>query len=151
MTQQSTPNYPIFYAETQLSEIFLSAPLPADQITATKYPGIIAVDTCVALNRENTRIATNASDDQFGAIHAKALRQFVACYNDRIQEWVRGRGVRGVVLHDHQIRHDNNRREWILNGMVYSICTARENMRRKREFFRFWNRYPKGLPNCNQL
>ena len=118
----------------------------ADQIEKAGLPGVIALDTCVALNRDNVRIATPIPDDQFGLLYKAALRHFIDGRHDRIQEWVRGKGVRGLVIHDQQVRFQTDG-EWSLAGMTTTVSTARHNSRRQCEFAKFEEQYVKGLPN----
>jgi len=122
----------------------------ADQIRRARLPGIIALDTCLALNPDNQRITTPIPDEQFGHLYKQALQHFTHAYHDRIQEWVRGNGVRGLVIHDHQVRFQPNG-EWLLDSMTWFVCTARENQRRNREFAMFKKQYGKGLPNLQRL
>lgn len=118
----------------------------ADQIEKARLPGIIALDTCIALNRENERITAPIPEPVFGEHYLQALKQFARKFHDRIQEWVRGKGVRGIVLHDQQVRLGDDG-QWSLQGMSVWISTARENQRRNREFSAFRRAYGKGLPN----
>ena len=122
----------------------------AKQIEGARLPGMIALDTCVALNPENRRFWVQIPDREFSRLHADALRRFVGDHYERIQEWVRGKGVRGIVIHDLQIRLEPSG-EWALAGMTYFVCTARENERRNREFRTFKEKYRKGLPNLQHL
>jgi hypothetical protein len=118
----------------------------ADQIQKSRLPGIIAIDTCIALNPTNQRITIKIPDDEFGAMWNEALRQFTFDNYDWIQENVRGKGVRGIVIHDHQVRWKDEA-DWELVGMTYWIPTTRENKRRAREAAWFYDAYQRGLPN----
>lgn len=124
----------------------------ATQIENAGFRGIIALDTCVARNRNNKRITTAIPDERFGLLYKRALRRFVDDYGPGIQDWVRGKGVRGIVIHDQQVRFEANG-EWSLAGMTFWVPTARENQRRNREASQFWRHYQNGLPNlqCSRL
>lgn len=122
----------------------------ADQIKKTMLPGIIALDTCVALNRNNERITTQIPEKQFGYIYSEAINRFVDDYYGNIQDWVCGKGVRGIVIHDQQVRFQPNG-EWSLVGMTKFVNPARKNNRRKREFAMFTKQYKTGLPNVTHL
>lgn len=116
----------------------------AKQIQDCGFPGIIAIDTTIALNRENNRITSKMSDRQCAAIHKEALRRFVHRHYLGILEWVRAKNVRGIVIHDHQVRFDG---DWILWGMTFWVETTRGNMRRSREAAMFHEAYVRGLAN----
>jgi hypothetical protein len=122
----------------------------ADQIHKAGLPGIIALDTSTALNRENERIWAPIPDKEYGRLYKEAMRQFTAEYHDRIQDWVRRKRVRGLVIHDQQVRLPPSG-HWGLEGMTEFVCTARENQRRRREFATFEKQYVKGLPNLRHL
>lgn len=122
----------------------------ADQIKKARLPGIIAIDTCVALNRDNERITAQIPDEQFGPLYKQPLKHFMDDFHDNIQDWVRGKGVRGLVIHDQQVRFQPNG-EWSLVGMTMCVNTARENHRHNREFDMFQERYTTGLPNVEHL
>jgi hypothetical protein len=122
----------------------------ADQIENARFPGIIALDTDVALNRDNERITTPIPDEQFGPLYKQAIDRFLDDFHDKIQDWVRGKGVRGIVIHDQQVRFQPDG-EWSLVGMTMRVDTARDNHRRHREFAMFNKQYATGLPNVEHL
>lgn len=116
-----------------------------NQIRDSGLPGIIALDTCVAFNNENERIVAPLSGSEFGKRYGEFFRIFIDEYNPRIQEWVRAKGVRGIIFHDHQLRADKEH-GWTLQSMTFSLSTARKNQRRGREFQAFDRQYKQGLP-----
>lgn len=122
----------------------------ADQIKIAGFPGIIALDTCVALNRNNERIVTQIPEEQFGYIYSQAINRFVDDFYDNIQDWVYRKGVRGIVIHDQQVRFQPNG-EWSLVGMTKFVNPASNNNRRKRDFAMFTKQYKTGLPNLTHL
>lgn len=122
----------------------------AHQIQESRLPGFIAIDTSIALNRDNQRISTPIPEQQFQVLYWSALRRFMDAYHDRIQEWVRGKGVRGVIVHDQQVRFLQDG-DWTLTGMTMRVNTARENARRQREYRLFESKYVSGLPNLEHL
>lgn len=122
----------------------------AEQIEQSKLAGVIALDTNVALNRDNERITAPLPDNEFSVLYKRALEHFMDDFHDKIQEWVRGKGVRGMVIHDQQVRFQPDG-EWSLVGMTLRVNTARENQRRNREFRLFEKHYPKGLPNVEDV
>jgi hypothetical protein len=122
----------------------------ANQIERARLPGVIALDTCVGLNRENERIITQMPDASFASCYRKALTVFLDDYHARICEWVRGKGVRGVVIHDHQVRMDADGR-WSLASMTMPFHTPCQDQTYDPEFQVFIDMYLKGLPNVNRL
>ncbi|MHB0960443.1 MAG: hypothetical protein ACYC0X_31440 [Pirellulaceae bacterium] len=122
----------------------------AAQIGKSRLPGVIAIDTNVALNRDNQRITSPIPDEQFSTMYRRALSQFIDHFHDRIQDWVRGKGVRGIVIHDQQVRFQPDG-EWSLVGMTTRVNTSRHNQRRNREFALFEEHYSQGLPNVTEL
>ena len=122
----------------------------AGQIKKAGLPGIIALDTCVALNRNNERITTPITDEQFGPLYSEAIKRFGDDYCDNFQRWVRGKGARGIVIHDQQVRFKPNG-EWLLEGMTMFVNFASKNNRRKRDFAMFTKQYKTGLPNVTHL
>lgn len=122
----------------------------AEQVEGTKLAGVIALDTNVALNRDNERITVPLSDNEFFVLYKSALTRFMDDFHDRIQEWVRGKRVRGLIVHDQQVRFQPDG-EWSLVGMTLRVNTARENQRRNREFRLFEKLYTKGLPNIEDV
>jgi hypothetical protein len=118
----------------------------AEQIEKARLPGIIALDTNLALNPDNERITAPIPDEEFAVVYRQALERFTHRFHDNIQRWIRTKGVRGIVIHDQQVRlHPDG--EWELVGMTMHVNTARENQRRNREFALFKEHYRKGLPN----
>ena len=122
----------------------------ADQIKKAGFPGIIALDTCVALNRNNERITTPIPDEQFGPLYRKAIKCFIDAFYHNIPGWVRGKGVCGIVIHDQQVRFQPNG-EWLLEGMTMFIDTVSDNDLCKQEFDVFRKKYETGPPNVTHL
>ena len=122
----------------------------ANQIKKAGLPGVIALDTNVALNRDNKRVTTPIADDKFAVLYRQAMQHFMDHFHDRIQKWVRGKGVRGIVVHDQQVRLQLSG-EWSLAGMTMWVETARDNQRRKREFAAFRGAYEDGIPNVRKV
>jgi hypothetical protein len=122
----------------------------ADQIKIAKLPGIITLDTCIALNPHNERVTTPIPDEQFGPLYSKAIKRFIDNHCNNFRNWVRGRGARGIVIHDQQVRFRPNG-EWALEGMTMFVNFASKNNRRKRDFAIFAKQYKTGLPNVTHL
>lgn len=118
----------------------------ATQIEKAGIPGIIALETSLLFNQDNVRITSPISDADFWPRYAQGLREHIKPYHDKIQKWIRGKGVRGIVFHDQQVRFEPTG-EWSLAGMTMTLSTALVNQRRNREFQIFEEHYLKGLPN----
>jgi hypothetical protein len=121
----------------------------AKQIQRTNLPGVIAIDTCVALNPDNRRIITPIPDHEFGIRYKAAFDRFLAAYHLKIRDWV-GKGVLGIVFHDHQVRLHTDR-EWGLASMTMRLATDQDNDEDVRQFDRFASRYVNGLPDLECL
>ena len=122
----------------------------AHQIENARFPGIIVLDTCVALNPHNERITTPIPDEQFGPLYSEAINRFVDDFYGNIQDWVCRKGVRGIVIHDQQVRFKPNG-EWLLEGMTKFVNPASKNNRRKQDFAMFTKQYKTGLPNVTHF
>jgi hypothetical protein len=124
-------------------------PEAAKQIQRSGQSGVIALDTSVGLNPNNERITTVIPDEEFGSLYQEALIRFLRRYDERIREWVRGRGVLGIVVHDHQLRiqTDGN---WSLSSMNMRFCTAEDEA--GRQLFKLFEfPYVNALPNTHHL
>jgi hypothetical protein len=122
----------------------------AEQIQHSQLPGFIAIDTSVALNRENERISVPMLDEIFMRIHKKALNEFIRHYHDDIQRWVRAKGVRGIILHDQQVRYLEGD-AWCTSGMTLWLETIRFNARMSKEYAIFEQKYKLGIPNVEDV
>ena len=120
-----------------------------DQVLNSGLCGIVALDLSLALDRDNVRIDAPMSPTTFRDLYSADVDQFVQKYQPRMQEWVRGKGVRGVECHDHKVRHVQGG-QWALESFTFAICTARDNQRRRREFHLFNSSYQGALPNVRR-
>lgn len=124
-------------------------PEAAKQIGASGLAGVIALDTSVGLNPNNIRITAPIPDAKFVALHREALHGFLRRYDERIRKWVRGRGVIGLIIHDHQVRFKADA-SWWLSSMTTRFCVA-EDEAGKRLFSLFELPYVNALPNMQHL
>jgi hypothetical protein len=118
----------------------------AEQIEKSRFPGVVILDTTIALNPENTRIWQVIDSDQFGPVYRAGFRLFIDSVADDLVDWVRGTGVRGIVFHDSVIHLCTDSR-WSVAGMNFGFNASRHNQRRRREFDAFWAAYRRGLPH----
>lgn len=117
----------------------------ADQIHACGLPGIVAIDLSRALNPENRRCLNQVENAVFSRLHGEAIGSILTPLETSITKWVRGKGVRGILFHDHHVRLWTDGR-WGLDLLVCPINTAIENQQRSREFETFIDAYRHGLP-----
>lgn len=122
----------------------------ADQIWRTGLPGVIALDLCMALNPDNARMILQIPDEKFADHHSEALKQFVGQRHNKIQECVRGKGVRCVVIHDHVILQDVSR-EWSLAGFTFWIPVIGQSEREEIEYRMFHDAYCRGLQDLKHI
>ncbi len=118
----------------------------AGQIKDTGLPGIIALETCVALNRNNERFIRQIPEEEFGPLYSEAIKRFVGEYDGKFKHWVRGKDVRGIVIHDQLVRFQLNG-GWSLQGMTMFVNPNRC----KRDFTKFIKQYETGLPTVTHL
>lgn len=121
----------------------------AKQIHGSGIPGVIALDTCVALNPGNTRITTPVPDEVFARNHCKAINLFLRRHIKRIRSWVSGKGVIGIIVHDHQVRSEIDA-SWSLSSMTMNLPLADAEYS-KRLFNTFVTSYVAAQPNMQHL
>jgi hypothetical protein len=119
----------------------------ADQIGKTGFPGIIVLETSLLFNPDNTGITSPVSDDNYGKLHHEALCRCISRYADEIHKWVRGKGVRGLVFHDQQVRRLDLNGNWCLEGMNLEFPLADLDESQQRDFRCFTESYFSGLSN----
>lgn len=122
----------------------------ANQIKKTGLPGIIVLETSLALNLNNRRLTIPIPDEIFGPLYSEAINCFVKGFYDKIQQWINKKNVRGIIIHDQQVRFQSNG-DWSLEGITKFINPARKNNCRKRDFAIFRKQYKAGLPNVTYL
>jgi len=131
------------------SQVSKRIPKAAKQIEMSGLLGVIALDTSIGLNANNERITTPMSDEEFVPLHGMAINYFLSCHADRIRTWVRGRGVIGIIVHDHQVRYKVDG-SWWLTSMTIRFSSAEDDTG-KQLFQSFEFPYAYALPNMKQL
>ncbi len=124
-------------------------PKAAKQIHGSGIPGVIALDTCLALNPGNTRITTPIPDKIFARNHCTTINLFVRRHIKRIRSWVSGKGVIGIIVHDHQVRCEIDN-SWSLSSMTMRLPLA-DAEHSKRLFNTFATSYVDVQPNMQHL
>lgn len=122
----------------------------AKQIKKAGLPGVIVLETNIALNRNNKPITMQIPEELFGPLYSEDIRRFIGDNDPNFKDWIRGKGVRGLVIHDQHIWHKPNG-ELSLEGMTMFVNPASKNNRRKRDFPIFEKHYKTGLPNVTHL
>ena len=118
----------------------------ANQIERSQLPGLIMLDTSLVGNPENNRLWNPVPCEVFEATYRIAMDVFVTRYIDEFREWVRGRGVRGIIVMDSQLRLAPDG-DWEHCGMTAGIQAELFNKRRGREFESLWSALRWGIPN----
>ncbi len=118
----------------------------ASQIQRSKLPGLVVLDTSLVGNPANNRLWQPVPQEVFGASYKLAMDSFFVRYVDSFRDWVRGKGVRGIVVMDSQIRLAMDG-QWEHCGMNAGILTEVYNMRRRKEFESLWSAMQRGIPN----
>jgi hypothetical protein len=121
----------------------------AKQIQKSGMPGVIALDTTIARNPKNERFTVPMPDDQFGRLYRKEIDPFFRRHAEQMRDSAHGRGVLGLIVHDHRVRLGANRL-WSLESMTVWYCTAEDEASR-RLFGLFTSRYSCAIPNMRRL
>lgn len=133
-------------SESQIEKRIRSA---VKQIDESGIPGIIAVETNILLNRDNTRIDRPISDRVFGPIYTEAIESFLHQYDAKIRHWTRHHEVLGLIFHDHQVRRAEDG-DWSLESMTNRFRIT-ENSLGKVLFECYEDYYLGALPNVRYL
>ncbi|MCP4642439.1 MAG: hypothetical protein GY851_18485 [bacterium] len=121
----------------------------AHQITSSGSPGVIVLDACVALNRDNSRIALAIPDEEFGRLYGEAMDRFLDGCIDDLKKAIEESDVCGIILHDHQVRHEHGA-TWGLASMTKMVNLVADK-EAARMFTLFAEEYSRGLPNMSQV
>lgn len=108
-------------------------------------PGIIALDSTVAFNRENSRITAPITGGRFRELHSEFIRRFIDDRIERITDWIAGRGVLGIIFHDHHLRLDQ-RDGWWLASLTFTVPLVPAGTPARALMDHFDTLYKSGLP-----
>lgn len=122
----------------------------ADQIEKVGGYGVIVVDVVIAINPKNYRVIARVPDVDFGMTWMCLLKDVVKKYYAKIQDSVRGKGVLGIILHDHWVRMDSNG-HWGLETMTYRIRAVKTGHHISSCFDAFTDIYKGAFPNLTEL
>lgn len=115
------------------------------QIQRRGLCGFVVVDTSMALNPENARVLRQFSDDEMRRKHKQHVKALLDEHRHRMCDWIVGKGVRGLVLHDHQVRlHPED--GWSLDSLTFFVPISDRRGPSTTQFVQFQSAYSKGLP-----
>jgi len=112
----------------------------AEQVEKSGVPGIIVTDVSQSLNPTNWRIPIQVSDSEFDAAWRAEMVRLKTRFEKPLQEWTRGRNVRGVILIDHKIRC-SPMKVWQMELYSSPLNLSVVNQRRRREFELFYDHF----------
>ncbi|MBW7988471.1 MAG: hypothetical protein FVQ84_00385 [Planctomycetes bacterium] len=123
----------------------------ASQIQNSSLPGIVVVEITRAVNPQNLEIALPGDDSSFGKLWEATLKEIIDHKYNQLTNAVNGKGVIGIILHDHQIRiidSDGKRR---LETMTYRVSMCEGSINEKLKLDQFTRRYIGAIPNLMML
>jgi hypothetical protein len=122
----------------------------AKQIKDAKAPGIVALELSIAWNPTNTPIISNLQSQMYVMLAQGQANAFFDKFAGRIQGWVVGAGVLGVVVHDSRFRL-RPARDWEVSGMWTWLKTTTDEKGREQDYESFSKAFVKGIPNITDL
>lgn len=114
----------------------------SDQIVRSKIPGLIVVETSLALNPTNDRIYHQLSEDDFLRAYHGYFDEFITRNNRLLQKLVDPWWVCGIVFHDQQVRVVGS--AWETAGMTIGLAFPARCVADPERLSRC---YETGLPN----
>jgi hypothetical protein len=114
----------------------------SDQIARSQRPGLIAVDTSLALNRKNDPFLQQMTEEDFGRWYHAFVNGLIDRNRERFEKLVDPWWVCGIVFHDQIIRLVGS--SWETDGMTIGLifqarCCANPE--------KFWRVYETGVPS----
>jgi hypothetical protein len=120
-----------------------------DQIRKCGLPGIIALETCLALNPDNLRIM-HMPDTVFWSEYFENLKFSWSQLQKKVQEIISRDNVLGIILHDYQIREQSNN-QIALAGMTMRVPALHRTATEQRRFETLSTLYTYALPNQDDV
>jgi hypothetical protein len=96
-----------------------------EQVTKSKMPGIVAVDTTLSLNPQNLRMFVVLPDEVVMPWYKERMTNFLREYDSKIRKWTKGTPVLGLLVYDSHVRQEPNG-EYSWTGMTMRFETARD-------------------------
>ncbi len=117
----------------------------AQQIAASKRPGILVLDLSYAWNRANEPITSQLVSQLYLMTFMARSHQFFDEHHSNIERWVRDTGVRAVLTLDYsfRVRPDGT---WGHEGLSNWLQTTFDDAQAEREFKAFNRGFLKGFP-----
>jgi hypothetical protein len=119
------------------------------QIRKSGLPGIITLETCLALNPDNLRIK-QMQDTIFWNEYFENLKFSWSQHQKKVQEIVSRENVLGIIVHDYQIREQPNN-QISLAGMTMRVPALHRTNAEQRRFETLSTLYTYALPNQDDV
>lgn len=94
-----------------------------DQIVRSRIPGVIVVETTIALNSGNAPMLAQLPDQELNQLYQLAMQRFVDRHIRNISQTTRHTLVIGIALHDSVIRFEADR-TWSQTAMTFRVPTS---------------------------
>jgi hypothetical protein len=120
-----------------------------DQIRKCGLPGIVAIETCLALNPNNLRIR-HMPDTVFWSEYFENLKISWSQHQKKVQEIITRENVLGIIVHDYQIREQPNS-QISLAGMTMRVPALHRTSAEQRSFETLSTLYTYALPNQDDI
>jgi hypothetical protein len=120
-----------------------------DQIVAAEMPGVIVVETTIALNPNNVPLLTPVPDEVLKPMYRAAMTRYVAEHLTGIYAALSRAPIGGIIFHDSILRFESDG-NWGLTAMTFHlplIC----DLDLMRLFEAFKSGYGSALPNVEDI
>jgi hypothetical protein len=117
-----------------------------EQISKSKIPGIIVLETSLAFNPDNVRVTRPIGDTDFLPLYKDIVNHHWTPYDERTLALMRDTNVRGIIIHEQLVRFEPSG-EWSLIGMTIHRAALHAEPREMCAFKSFAEVYENGLPN----
>jgi hypothetical protein len=77
-----------------------------DQISKSKFPGIIVLDTSLAFNPNNARVTQQIDDADILPLYETIVNYHWTSYDDRVLASMRDTNVLGIIIHEQLVRFE---------------------------------------------
>jgi hypothetical protein len=121
-----------------------------DQIERSGLPGIVVLDTCLAFNPDNTRIAEPLPDSVFASRYHRGMIEIWATFEPKVQRLISRGNVLGILVHDYQVRFQTDR-QWGLAGITMDVCAKCRSSSDQRRFNELRTLYTFAMPNQEEI
>jgi hypothetical protein len=119
------------------------------QIIGTGRPGVIVMETTIALNPDNQPLLMPMSDNELQSLYMLGMQRFIDRHKIRIQQMMQQSPVIGVIFHDSILRFEVGDR-WSVTAMTYDLPIIAD-INAMQLFEAFKRGYLAALPNVEHL